>query len=115
MQSVLPPAFEAARVHIGRTHNRLVLLLMVLLFGALFGLLQYAPELVTSEPWKPLLVVIAVQWAAFLAAVRYDNALCRKLGYMCPKCNKPLYESRSVFYLDGKCPKCKRQLFKAPP
>jgi hypothetical protein len=115
MKSVLPPKLEAARIRIARAHNHLAMLLMVLLIGALFGLLYYAPEAMKSDPLKPLLLVIAVELAAFLGVVRYDNFQCRRLGLMCPACRKPLYESRSMFYLNGKCPKCKRQIFSAPP
>jgi hypothetical protein len=115
LKSVLPPAFEAARVRIARTHNQLIVLLLVLFIGTLFGLLRYAPDLMQEDPLKPLLVVVAVEFALILALVRFDRFQCRRLGYMCPQCGKPLYESRSMFYLDGICPKCKHQIFKAAP
>jgi hypothetical protein len=41
--------------------------------------------------------------------------MCRRLGYVCPLCHKPLYEPGAATYLTGACPKCKKNILSEMP
>lgn len=62
-------------------------------------------------------LVVAVAVAGLVEAyglrriVERDNELCRQLGYLCPFCHEPLYESRAATWANGLCPKCRKSVF----
>jgi len=41
--------------------------------------------------------------------IRHDNEMCRELGFLCPFCGQPLYESRALLY-NTLCPKCGKDI-----
>ena len=60
-------------------------------------------------------------WVAFVVAglieihglrriVQHDNELRHQLGYLCPFCHEPLYESRASTWANGLCPKCRKSV-----
>ncbi len=115
VKSVLPVELESKRIKIAKVHNLLVCVLLGLLFVGLLLITVLMPHGPTHKPSSMALV------GAFLAiglleaygicrVVQHDNELCRQLGYMCPFCDKPLYEARASTWVDGLCPKCHKSV-----
>ncbi|HEV2117934.1 MAG TPA: hypothetical protein VGR48_18000 [Terriglobales bacterium] len=115
IESVLPAELEAKRRKIAKSHNRLILALLGVMF---VGLLVLAVAVPRDSSHKPKLsglitgVVMLVMAEAYgvYRVIRHDNELCREIGYTCPLCHQPLYEPRASTWLTGCCPKCKKKI-----
>src|SRR5215469_3559992 len=105
-KSILPPELETKRISIATRHNQIVGALVLFVIGALFSIAFF----LRSHPRIWTLLAIAAAGGTELYAIRrlfkYDEEICEKLGFTCPRCHKPLYEPRSFINLNGKCPKC---------
>lgn len=109
LKSILPPGMESKRIAIAKTHNRFLLTLMLSVFAGWFVVALTASHQ-RFVFWAALFVsALVIGWGIYYVIQR-DNALCQKLGYICPHCHKPLYEARANTYLTGLCPKCKRSV-----
>jgi hypothetical protein len=110
MPPQLPPEMKAKFVIVRRRHNRVALPAAFLLISPMLAYLRYGPAS------RPLLFSVIAGWAAvaivyFVWLYRYDGALCREVGLLCPYCSRPLYQGGpNDFSLLGKCPKCKRSV-----
>lgn len=109
LKSILPPDMESKRIAIAKTHNRFLLTLMSSVFAGWLVVVLTA----SHQPfvlWATLFIsALVIGWGIYYVIQR-DNALCQKLGYICPHCHKPLYEAHASTYLTGLCPKCKRSV-----
>jgi hypothetical protein len=116
MESILPPHLEAKRLMIARTHNRLVI-------GVLIGIAASALAAVLLLPQDlPIpsrivyfmcvlgFVVAPLEFYALFRILRHDKALSRQLAFVCPHCLQPLYEPRGFINRTGCCPKCKKSV-----
>ena len=109
-KSVLPPDLEAKCLTIATIHKRMVGVIAISVFAGL-GLLSVRwggnpyPQIVVG-----IVVLVIVEVFAVRQLFRYDETLCRRFGFLCPHCQKPLYEPRSFIGLNGRCPKCRRSV-----
>ena len=110
MASVLPPAFQAAQLKIKKINKILFYLLIILFVTGIFFI-----SLIPTQPGDrtPLfamyaLLVFYVLWV--VVGLMYLNHLCRKYGYVCPHCDKPLYDQRNRILETGLCPSCKKSV-----
>jgi len=111
MGSVLPPNLEQARLTIARVHNRLMI-------GLLLGLFVYAfvCVLVLPRPWKGatlwliFIPIAALEFYGIFKIFEFDKVLSRRLGFVCPHCQAPLYEPRGFINVTGLCPKCRKSV-----
>ena len=112
MKSVLSPESEAKRVRIAKAHNRLVIVLLISMILFLFIFIWIVPHGL-SKPSRieavvgSFLIIAALEAYGIYRIIKHDEELCRQLGFMCPHCGKPLYESRSFINITGRCPKCR--------
>jgi hypothetical protein len=117
MNSVLSSELETKRLTIARKHNSLVIRLMVFVFGSLIiALLILNSQKVSARP-LPLGIILTVfvlaggfEFVGLMRIFKYDQQMCRELGFVCPHCGKPLYEPRSWINVNGLCPKCKKSI-----
>ncbi|HEY6943543.1 MAG TPA: hypothetical protein VI431_00280 [Candidatus Acidoferrum sp.] len=112
MKSILPPDLESKRLQIAKTHNRLVLSLAVGIFVAFLLVIGIAPH----GPNGRYFILAGMVTAGILEGygiyriIEYDKQLCQQLGFICPRCRKPLYEPRGFINVTGRCPKCKNRV-----
>ena len=110
MPVTLPPEMKAKLSVVRRRHNRVAIVAVLILIPSVFAYLWYGPAS------RLLLGCFTVCFAAvvigyFIWLWRYDAALCREVGLICPHCGRPLYQlSANSFSLFGKCPHCKRSV-----
>jgi len=110
MRVDLPPEMTAKLAIVRRRHNRVAIAAVLVLIPSMFAYLWYGPAS------RALLFCFTACWAAaaiayFIWLWRYDAALCREVGLLCPYCSRPLYQGGpNDFSLFGRCPKCKRSL-----
>ncbi|SRR5579871_674723 len=111
MESVLPPNLEAKRLRIARTHN---LLVVGLLLGLVSLLLLFAVALPQPRNAVSLLLiavpVVLAEAYAIYRIISYDKELCRRVGFVCPFCGAPLFVARGSIHVTGLCPKCRRSV-----
>ena len=108
MKSVLTGELLAKRQRIAKSHNFRTLLLFLGVLGLILGLLR----LLHGIPHGFIIMLpflIAAEACAIYRIIQHDNQLCRELGFMCPFCGKPLYESHALLY-NTLCPKCKKDI-----
>jgi hypothetical protein len=114
VKSILPAEMEAKRIQIGKRHNSLLLPLIIATGALPIGAVWVGAAIIPGYNHAVLFVALAMTALmvgyGLYRVIQYDNALCRQLGYMCPNCQKPLYESRAITYLNGLCPKCKKSV-----
>ena len=104
MTSVLPRSFEAAQLKIKRTNK----ILLYAILGALpIVALLLPPDL---PPFASVLILLILVGVSVAGGLAYLNYLCRKLGYVCPYCHKPLYDQKGRIRETGICPRCKRSV-----
>jgi hypothetical protein len=111
MKSVLPPELESKRLRIAKAHNWAVVCLLALIFAGFLLYAAFVPRNANHRPTRlglfaGLLSVVLVEAYGLYRIIRHDNEMCRELGYMCPYCQKPLYEARASTWMTGLCPKC---------
>ena len=114
MKSILPAELESKRVEIAKSHNLRCVCLLGVLFVGVFLIAAFRSTQPTSPTpalallcFLPLLLVEAY---GIYRIIQHDNELCRQLGYMCPYCQKPLYEARAYTWINGLCPKCRKSV-----
>ena len=109
--SILPPEWEAKRVAIARKHNQLVIVMILGLFLVVLLLATLSwGHFPKSLAIGILLALGVAEGYAIFRIIRYDDEMCRRLGFVCPHCRKPLYEPRSLLYRNGLCPKCRKSI-----
>ena len=114
VKSILPTELESKRLAIAKSHNLLCVYMLALVLG--IPLLVIAVFDITHPSLKTGMVglVVAVVVEGLIEAfglrhiVQRDNELCRQLGYLCPFCHEPLYQSRAATWANGLCPKCRK-------
>ena len=112
LRPVLPPEMEAKRIQIGKRHNSLCVLMVLAMAVPWVGVLILRDR---SLLWlAPLATGITVLYG-IKRIIRHDDEMCRRLGYVCPLCHKPLYEPGAATYLTGACPKCKKNILSEMP
>jgi len=52
-------------------------------------------------------VIVCAEIYAIYRILKYDKALCRQIGFVCPHCSEPLYRTHALIFRTGKCPACK--------
>lgn len=114
-KSVLPVELESKRIKIAKAHNLLVCVLLGMLFVGLLLIAVLLPHGPTHKPSNmafvgAFLAIGLLEAYGIYRVVQHDNELCRQLGYICPFCNKPLYEARASTWVDGLCPKCHKSV-----
>jgi hypothetical protein len=109
-KSILPPDLEAKRIKIATRHNQLVGVMLLAVLTLLFSSVAIFRH--NSRWWTVLAIVLvgAAEIAALRRLFKYDKQMCEQHGFMCPHCQKPLYEPRSFINLNGQCPKCKQSI-----
>jgi hypothetical protein len=109
-KSVLPPEWESKRIAIAERHNLLVgvvgfapltLYVVLLVLAQVLGYRPSPPSVVTGG----LFVCLAIEIYGLFRVLKYDAAMCERLGFMCPHCGKPLYEPRNFINVTGPMPK----------
>jgi hypothetical protein len=114
MRSILPPDLEAKRAAIARKHNRLVAVLFLVLVALSVVILLIIAQIPRGHRTPGLVayfvVIGATEVYGLYRIFQYDKVMCRRLGFMCPHCAKPLYEPRGFIWVDAKCPKCKKSI-----
>ena len=110
MSSILPPNFEAAQLKIKKVNRILFYLLMLLFVLGLIGTSLIPTHPGDKTPLYSMYVLLAFYCVWAVASVLYLNHLSRKYGYVCPHCNKPLYDNRGRILETGLCPNCKRSV-----
>ncbi len=116
VKSILPKELESKRLIIARTHNLLCVYLLALVFGSPLLVIAVIRMMHASLQISGVALVVAVLVAGLIEAyglrhiVHRDNELCRQLGYLCPCCHEPLYESRAATWANGLCPKCNKSI-----
>lgn len=114
VESLLPPELESKRLTIARKHNQLTILLSCGLFVLLLGaalIVGRGPHHKLS-PWglvASFLLIGSGEAFGILCIIQHDYELCRRLGYVCPFCQTPLY-GRTSPWARGICPKCGKSL-----
>jgi hypothetical protein len=113
MNSVLPPEMEEKRLLIARSNNWRALWLIVVPFVASMTLMYFYPK-AFDDAHLPLTGAVfgIVVVLGFIGSIKYNRVLSRRLGFVCPKCGKPLYDPDYFIQIDGKCPRCKKQVFR---
>jgi hypothetical protein len=112
IDSVLSASLEAKRLALVKAHNRGVACLIP-------GLLALVILTFTTAPWgwshsKRIMfgggvcVFFVAEFYGLYRVFKHDARLCRELGFLCPHCQKPLYEPRSLLNATGRCPKCRQ-------
>jgi Ca2+/Na+ antiporter len=115
IKSILPAEMELKRVAIAKSHNRFLLTLISAVGAGLMLVLVLIGPHQKFIIWIAILITpLTLGWGVYYVIQR-DNELCRKLGYICPFCNKPLYEPHANTYLTGLCPKCKTNILPDRP
>jgi ribosomal protein L37AE/L43A len=104
VKSVLQGELAAKRNQIAKTHNRLVITLLGVLFVAMIGFAALARGIPHAVPVFLTSLVIGEVYGIY-RIVLHDNEQCRQLGFICPFCHKPLYEARALIW-NTLCPKC---------
>ncbi len=90
--------------------------LLALVFGSPLLVIAVIRMTHDSLQISGVALVVAVLVAGLIEAyglrhiVHRDNELCRQLGYLCPCCHEPLYESRAATWANGLCPKCNKSI-----
>jgi hypothetical protein len=112
MKSVLPPDLESKRLKIARTHNRLVLFMLLGIFVVLLLLIGIAPKGPRGRPFlvSGVATLVILEGYAIYRIFKYDKQLCVQLDFICPHCHQPLYEPRGFINITGRCPKCKKPI-----
>jgi hypothetical protein len=109
-KSVLPPDLEAKRLRIATRHNQLVGVMLLSVITLLFS----SVALFRHNSWWWTVLAVVLVGTAEIAAMRrlfkYDKQMCEQYGFMCPHCQKPLYEPRSFINLNAQCPKCGKRI-----
>jgi len=108
MKSILPADLEAKRIAIAKTHNKLVILLLLAMFSFLSAVVftvRRLPGLSRHGIFGALLLCGAGEAYALYRIFKYDEELCKRYDFLCPNCHKPLYEPRAFVNLTGRCPK----------
>ncbi len=103
--SGLPPNLEAKRLLIARAYNQFMVLnlgIVVVLLVAVLVLVKWLGH----RAIYGLGLVLPAEAAMIHLGIRRGDDLCRKVDFMCPHCQRPLFEARSSAYLSGSCPKC---------
>lgn len=113
-KSVLPPEMEASRLRIANEHNLLcgLLLFALLAIWIIVAVVRPHHRLIL---WVAVAATVLIEGFGLCLIFQHDTTLCRRLGYLCPLCHKPLYEPRSPTFLTGLCPKCKRSILSKGP
>jgi hypothetical protein len=114
LKPVLPPEMEAKRIQIAKRHNSLCVVMLAVMFVPWVGVL-ILPYRGAAVIGLALLATFAAVACGIPRIIRHDDEMCRRLGYMCPICHKPLYEPRAATYLTGICPKCKKSILAVLP
>jgi hypothetical protein len=107
-KSILPNELESKRIAIGTRHNRLVGMMTLVALAALFLTIVYLAH--TREFWVGIVGLGTIEVYALRRVLQYDDQMCKQLGFICPHCQKPLYEPRSFVKLNGRCPKCQKSI-----
>jgi hypothetical protein len=92
VKTVLQGEWEEKRNKIGKTHNLLLIAVLPIAFVVVF-----------------LAVFVGTEGYGIYRIFRYNNDQCRRLGFMCPFCGKPLYEPRALIW-NTLCPKCGKSI-----
>jgi len=116
VKSILSTDLETKRLAIAKSHNLLCVYMLALVLGS--PLIVIAAIHITHASLKTgmFALVVAVVVAGLIEVyglrhiVQRDNELCRQLGYLCPFCHQPLYESRAATWANGLCPKCRKSI-----
>lgn len=117
LKSILPTELESKRLTIAKSHNLLCVYMLALVLGTPLLVIAVIHITHASLMTGILALVVAVAVAGLVEAyglrriVERDNELCRQLGYLCPFCHEPLYESRAATWANGVCPKCRKSVF----
>lgn len=114
LKPILPPEMEAKRIQIGKRHNSLCGLMVLAMAVPWVGVLILPHRNRTLTLLAPLVTGFTVLYG-INRLIRHDDEMCRRLGYLCPLCGKPLYEPRAATYLTGVCPKCKKNILSEMP
>jgi hypothetical protein len=110
MRVNFPPEMKAKLSAVRRRHNRVALTAVLILIPSMFAYILYGPA---SRFLSGCFVVcwIMLTIVYFVWLWRYDAALCREVGLLCPYCSRPLYQGgANDFSLFGRCPKCKKSI-----
>ena len=113
MKLVLTGELLAKRQQIAKSHNFWTLLLFVGILGLIPGLVRLMRGIPRGFTITLPILIAAAAYAIY-RIIQHDNQLCRELGFMCPFCGKPLYESHALLY-NTLCPKCKRDIVRESP
>ena len=108
MKTVLQGEWAAKRNKIAKTHNLLVLALLVAIFLPALGLMALPRGTRYAVPVVVALMILGEAYGIY-RIVQHDNAQCRRLGFLCPFCGKPLYEARALIW-NTLCPKCGKDI-----
>jgi len=111
VKTVLQGEWAEKRNQIAKTHNLLVLALLLALFLLALGLLALPHRTPRAVPAVVALMIIGEAYGIY-RIVQYDNEQCRRLGFLCPFCGKPLYEARALIW-NTLCPKCGKNIASA--
>jgi hypothetical protein len=113
--SILPEELEKKRLKIAKTHNRLVICTLIIV-GLAFFLFLHLTSLIDNVGARhagicvSFLCIAVFEFFSIYKILQYDKKMCEELDYMCPNCNRPIYEPRAATYLTGLCPKCNKSI-----
>jgi hypothetical protein len=109
VKTVLQGEWEEKRNKIGKTHNLLLIAVLPIAFVAANLVSMVLPRGTPYIVVVFLAVFVGTEGYGIYRIFRYNNDQCRRLGFMCPFCGKPLYEPRALIW-NTLCPKCGKSI-----
>jgi len=108
MAFVLPPRLKTVRHTLAYSHNRRIILVMLVSYTAAYGGLLIA-KYYHCSPWLALVGAGFIGIPGAFYALRLSKTQSIALGFICPLCNGALYDGRdNRLGSRGECPCCKQ-------
>jgi hypothetical protein len=95
-----------------RRHNARVIVLILIYLAAVYLIFHVTAPHSNQCLMYAICLFVPMVVAIFLWIPRSDASDCRRIGFICPRCGKPLYYQSSMFapwsrlITRGECPHC---------
>ena len=93
----LPPDLQRKQKALVRRHNGRVAVLMLIYLAAVYLIFHLTAAHSNQRLIYAICMFVPMVLAIFVWVPRADNRDCRRIGFKCPGCGKPLYYQSSIF------------------